>query len=117
MASFDSSEMLEAIEFIEKGDYLTAFQVLTSPALGDNRKAQRNLANLYHFGWGVSANGKKAVELYLGVARGNIREDHLSGLAYNNLATIYTTGLPGIDVDPEKAHQYLKQARELGFEM
>jgi TPR repeat protein len=117
MANFDSPEVVKAIEYIEKGNYSEAFRELTSPGVSDNPKAQCNLANLYHFGWGVSPDGKKAVELYLRVGGRNIRDEHLSGLAYNNLATIYMTGLPGIDPDTEKARQYSKQARELGFEM
>lgn len=117
MASFDSLEVLQALENIEKGNYSAALEALAPLAQAGNAKAQCNLANLYHFGWGVNIDGKKAVELYLRVAEQNIREGHLSGLAYNSLATIYVTGLPGIEPDPKKAHQYSKQARELGFEM
>src|SRR5437660_7746144 len=117
MASFDSPDLLEALENIEKHNYAVALDRLVVLAQADNPKAQCNLATLYHFGWGVNVDGRKAVELYLGVAEQNIREDHLSGLAYNNLATIYATGLPGMEPDLQKASQYLARARELGFEM
>jgi TPR repeat protein len=117
MASFDSPELLKALENIEKGNYSEAFESLVSLSQNSNPKAQCNLANLYHFGWGVKVDGKKAVELYLKVAQQNIREERLSGLAYQNLSTIYVTGLPEIEPDPERARDYFARARAMGFEM
>ena len=76
-----------------------------------------NMANLYHFGGGVRIDGEKAIELYSEVARQNILEEHLSGLACRNLATIYTTGLPQVRPDPQKAAEFSARAKELGFEM
>ena len=62
-------------------------------------------------------DGKKAVELYHKVAQQNIEEEYLSGLAYQNLSTIYITGLPGIKPDRERAAEFAACARQLGFEM
>jgi TPR repeat protein len=117
MSSFDSPELLRALHDIQQGNYSAAIEALTPLALGGNPKAQCNLANLYHFGWGVEADGRKAIELYYGVARQNIREERLSGVAYRNLATIYTTGLPNIAPDANKAADFSARARELGLEM
>jgi len=64
MASFDSPEMLRALESIEQGNYSYAFELLVPLAQTGNPKAQCNLANLYHFGWGVEVDAKKAIELY-----------------------------------------------------
>jgi TPR repeat protein len=115
MGRFDSPELLEAIENIEKGSYSAAFEALATLAQDGNPKAQCNLANLYHFGWGVKVDGKKAIELYLKVAQQNISEECLSGVAYQNLSTIYVTGLSEIAPDPERAREYAARAKELGI--
>src|ERR1700738_4553588 len=117
MASFDSPEMLKALKSIEEGNYSVAFEVLVPLAQTGNPKAQCNLANLYHFGWGVKIDAKKAIELYHKVAQQNIREEYLSGLAYQSLSTIYVTGLPGIQADGERAAEFAARAKELDFEM
>ncbi len=117
MASFDSPEMLRALESIEQGNYSNAFELLVPLAQTGNPKAQCNLANLYHFGWGVEVDAKKAIELYHRVAQQNIREQYLSGLAYQSLSTIYITGLPGIQPDGERAAEFAARAKELGVEM
>jgi hypothetical protein len=117
MAEFNSPEMIEAMDALEKRDYLLAFRLLESLAIAGNPKAQCNLAHLYHFGLGVKADGQKAVSLYRGVAQLEIREEHLSGIAYNNLATIYCGGVQDVVPDPEKVSEYRNRARELGFEM
>lgn len=117
MAVFDSPELLKALENIRQGNYSLAIQPLEALAQDGNPKAQCNLANLYHFGWGVSIDGRKAVELYSKVAQQDIQEEHLSGVACQNLATIYVTGLPEIEPDPQKAARFSVRARELGLEM
>ena len=117
MASFDSPEMLSAIASIERGEYSNAFELLVPLAQTENPKAQCNLANLYHFGCGVEVDAKKAIELYHRVAQQNIREEYLSGLAYQSLSAIYITGLPGIQPDAERAAEFAACAKELGFEM
>jgi len=117
MGKFDSPELVEALENIEKRNYAAAFETLLPLAEAKNPKAQCNLANLYHFGWGVRVDGLKAVELYLIVAKQRIREERLSGIACQNLATIYTTGLPGVEPDHEKAREFSNLAKMLGFAM
>ena len=117
MAIYDTPELLEALQNIEKGKYSAAFEVLASLSDAGNPKAQCNLANLYHFGWGVTADGNKAVELYSKVARRNILEEHLSALAYHNLSTLYICGAPGISPDHKQAASYSALAKELGFDM
>jgi TPR repeat protein len=117
MESFDTPELLEALQNIEKGNYSTAFEVLAHLADAGNPKAQCNLANLYHFGWGVIADGSKAAELYCKVARQNIHEERLSALAYHNLSTLYICCAPGIGPDRERGAAYSALAKELGFDM
>lgn len=117
MATFDCPEMVEAMNALEKRNYSLAFRLLNTLAKAGNPKAQCNLAALYNFGLGVNMDGRKAVELYLGVAEQEIREEHLSGVAYNNLATIYSGGVPDVVPDPKKASEYRNRAIALGFEM
>lgn len=117
MADFDSPEVLKAIDELEKGHHAEAFSLLVPLADAGNPKALCNLATLYHLGLGVQVDGRKAVELYSRVAEQNIRDGCLSGVAYNNLATIYVTGLPGIEPNDEKSREYLARARALGFQM
>lgn len=117
MASFDSPALRKAIEEFEKGNYLVAVEQMSLLADEGNPRAQCYLAIAYQFGFGVKVDGKRARQLFLRVAKQNIREGHLSAIAYNNLATLYFAGVPGIESDPEKGHMYLKRARELGFEM
>ena len=117
MANFDTPELLEALQSIDKGNYSAAFEALALLAEAGNPKAQCNLANLYHFGWGVTADGSKAAELYWAVARQNIHEGKLSALSYNNLSTLYICGAPGIEPDHERAAEYSALAKELGFGM
>lgn len=115
METFDSPEMLKAIEELESGNYPVAANLLVPLAEAGNPRAQCNLAALYSSGLGVTLNGPKAIELYASVAERGITEGHLSAIACNNLATIYLTGIPGVRPDPDKAQEYLNRARKLGF--
>jgi len=109
--------MLEAFEQVEKGNYEAAARLLKPLAESGNPRAQCNLAFLYSAGLGVPVDGPAAVALYEGVAAKEILQGHLSAIACNNLATIYTTGLPGVAADTDKAGDYLERARKLGFPM
>ena len=117
MAELNSPEMVEAMNALENKEYPLAFRLLQPLAEAGNPKAQCNLATLYHFGLGVDVDGQKAVKLYREVAEQGIRQEHLSGIAYNNLATIFVSGFPGIEADRQKADDYRNRARALGFEM
>jgi TPR repeat protein len=113
----DSEKLLKAIDELNSGNHAAAVMLLGPLADGDNLRAKCYLAHAYHLGLGVEMDGRKAVELYLSVAERNIQEGRLSALAYNNLATIYLTGAPGVQRDVEKGQRYLTRSRELGFEM
>jgi len=109
------TEIEAALDEIENKNYSVAVRLLVPLAEAGSPEAMCNLATLYQCGWGVAMDGKKAVALYERVAHLHIRETCLSGTAFNNLATIYTTGLPGVAPDPEKAKEYSQRAEQLGF--
>jgi TPR repeat protein len=117
MSNFDSTQIDQALSHLRAKDYVAAFNLLAPMADAGDPRAMCNLATLYQCGLGVSVDGIKAVELYLKVAEQNIRKDCLSGVAYNNLATIYGMGIPGVDRDPDKAQKYRGLAKNLGFDM
>jgi uncharacterized protein len=114
---FNSAEMLQAVEAIENRHYSDAFELLLPLAATGNPKAQLNLATLYHFGWGVEADGEKAVALYIAAAEQRISDEHVSSLAYHNLSTLYIGGCPGVAPNWESALKYCQLAKDLGFEM
>lgn len=109
--------MLQALEEYERGNYTSALDSFTVLAKEGNPKAKCYLAALYQFGLGTKTYLNKAIELYLEVAESCIHEGKLSGVAYNNLATIYRVGGPDVDQDNEKANKYAELAKSLGFEM
>ena len=106
-----------ALNQIQNKNYSAALRVLAPLVEAGNPEAICNLATLYQNGLGVKVDGLKAVELYLQVAEQNIRENCLSGIAYNNLATIYGMGIPGVKRDSERAQKYERLAKDLGFPM
>jgi uncharacterized protein len=114
---FNTQEVLRAIELIERGNYSSAFDLLVPLAQAGNPRAQCNLATLYHLGLGVTVDGQRAIDLYRKVAEQDIHEGHLSALACNNLATLFFTGLPGVERNTKEGQRYLARARALGFEM
>ncbi|SRR6266436_2113172 len=112
---FKYSDMEEVIDAIKNKNYSAALVLLAPLVEAGNPVAISNLATLYQCGLGVDANGEKAVELFLRVARQNVHEECVSGTAYHNLATIYTAGAPGVERDLVKAEEYEKLAEALGF--
>ena len=107
-------EIETALDAIENKDYSTALRLLAPLAEAGIPEAMCNLATLYQCGLGVEIDGKQAVALYERVARLEMINRSLSGIAFNNLATIHTTGLPGVEPNLEKAEEYRNRARQLG---
>lgn len=117
MSDAESKRLKDGVTEFEKQNYSVAFNLLQPLAEAGNPKAQCSLACMYHLGLGVETDGRKAIELYRAVAKQNIREGQLSGLAYSNLAAIYGTGAPGVDRDVELSRECRRLATELGFPM
>jgi len=110
-------EIESALLEVERKNYAAALGLLTPLAEAGNPKAQCNLATLYLCGLGVPMDAQRAISLYRKVAEQNILEGCLSGIAYNNLSTIYIAGAPGVERDRELAKKYRQLAKELGFGM
>jgi uncharacterized protein len=114
---YNQEDLDRGLAAIERRDYPAAFAILSDRAEQGNPKAQCNLADLYFFGWGTEANGKKAVELYLAVAGLGIAEEHLSALTYHSLSVLYIAGAPGVPPDAGKAAGYSALAEAAGWDM
>jgi uncharacterized protein len=110
-----NDELINAVKAYDESNFEIAFGLFKRLAELDIAEAQCYLATMYQCGLGVKENGMEAIKLYRTVAKRNIKKGSLSGIAYNNLATIYTTGLPDIPPDESKAKKYKNKAIELGF--
>jgi len=104
------------IKAFQEQNYDAAFRLLIPLAEGGNPQAQCYIASIYQGGFGVPVDGVKAVDWYLKAAAQEERTERISAIAYNNLATIYSTGLSGVRPDPRLAKKYWQRAAELGFE-
>jgi TPR repeat protein len=94
---------------IELPEFARAFKTLLPLAEAGVSEAQECIASMYELGCGVNTNGVEAVRWYeRAVAQG-------SGLAANNLCTLYTAGAVGVPADREKGQYWWKRTGELGF--
>ena len=107
----------EGIEAFQNEDFSKAYTLLMPLAKAGYAKAQCYIASLYQGGFGVPVNGAKAVEWYLLAAKQEEKDERVSATAYNNLGTIYSTGMPGVPADIGRAKECWRQAVELGFDM
>jgi TPR repeat protein len=106
-----------AIKAFEEQSYQEAYRLLIPLAEAGNPQAQCYIASMYQGGFGVPVDGAKAVEWYLKAAVQQDRTERISAVAYNNLGTIYSAGMPGVASDAQLAKEYWRKAVELGFEM
>lgn len=111
------SKLDDGLDAYQQGDYELALPLLLPVAEAGNAKAQCHIASMYEGGLGVPVDGQEAVKWYRRAAEHEDREGKISGIAYNNLATIFCTGMPGIPPDLALAKKYWRKAVELGFEM
>lgn len=109
------SDYDRAVAAMESGNYEEVRKLAEPMARSGHAGAQCLIASLYHLGLGVEAHGESAVYWYRLAGGQNERSGEISGLAYHNLATLYATGMPGVDRNVDEARRYLNLARELGF--
>lgn len=109
MAHFEQLNAAKAaMEADEYGQAIALLEPLCHEGVPD---AQSMLGVLYQIGIGVPGDGKRAVTLLRSAAEKGV------GLAAHNLATLYATGAPGIEPDPELSRHYLLMARNLGVNL
>ena len=111
------NKLIDGIDAYQQGDYDRAMQILLPLAEEGNAKAQCHVASMYQAGLGVTVDGHAAVKWYRRAAEQEDRSENISGVAYHNLAMIFTTGLPGVSPDPRFAKEYLRRASDLGVEL
>jgi uncharacterized protein len=102
---------------ISKVNYELAFSPVFPLAEAGNVTAQCHIASIYEGGLGVPIDEQEVVKWYRKAAEHEDRKGKISAIAYNNLASIFSTGMPGIPPDPPLAKKYWRKAVELGFEM
>lgn len=105
----------KGIRAFSKGNYTLALELLLPLAEAGNAKAQCYLGSMYQGGLGVPVDGQQAVKWFLRAAEQEVDAEHISATAYNNLATIYTTGVFGVNADTGLARGYAETAWRLGF--
>jgi TPR repeat protein len=110
-------DLENGIEAFQNEDYSKAFSLLMPLAEVGLAQAQCYIASMYHGGLGVPVDGSKAVKWYRKAAELRDTASHISAVAYNNLGTIYSTGMPGVSADHRLARKCWRQDAELGFEM
>lgn len=111
-------EQLEnGIKAFENDDFSRAFTLLSPLAQAGNAKAQCYIASMYQCGFGVPVDGSKAINWYRLAAEQQETKERVSATAYNNLGTIYSTGMLNMPANMSLAKEYWRKAAELGFEM
>ncbi|MGH8565173.1 MAG: tetratricopeptide repeat protein [Gammaproteobacteria bacterium] len=111
------SKLISGFDAYQQCDYERALRLLLPIAEAGSARAQCYIASMYQGGLGVPVDGQEAVKWYRKAAEQEDREGIISGTAYNNLATIFSAGMPGISPDLMLAKRYWGKAVELGFEM
>jgi TPR repeat protein len=86
-----------------------AFKTLLPLSEAGVSQAQECIASMYELGCSVDPNGIEAVRWYERAAAQG------SGLAANNLCTLYAVGSAGVPADREKERDWWKRTEELGF--
>lgn len=107
----------DGVTAFDNEEFSKSYDLLLPLAEEGNATAQCYIASMYQGGLGIPLDSNKAIEWYLKSAEQSVKEGHVSGTAYNNLAGIYSVGMPGVSANPDLAKEYWKRAEELGFEM
>ncbi len=92
----------------EKGDYATAFNF----AIEDSQKTKgftlNAIGTMYHFGYGVELDYKRAKDLYERAL------EYGNGEAANHLARLYANG-EGVEKNPVRAREYYILSCDKGY--
>lgn len=104
------NDLENALLAIAEERYSYAVTLLRPLVDEGNAEATANLGFLYQVGFGVGRDVKQAVCLLTRAAELGV------GLAAHNLGTLYLTGYPDIEFNPEQSQRWFQRARELGFD-
>lgn len=91
--------------------YTKAFHLLMPFAEQGDAEAQCAIGSMYQLGLGIPPDGQAARRWYLQAG------ERGSGLAYNNLATLFMVGCVNLEADMEQARIYRHKAAENGFDI
>jgi len=111
----DRTPLEKAHDEFGAGNFSAALALLKPLVELGDPIATCNLASMYFCGLGVAVDGRKALDILHKIADQNIDEGCASGLACNELATLYAVGTWDVDPDPSLARKYRLRSEELGF--
>jgi TPR repeat protein len=109
VVSGEHNDLQDGFFEYQDGNYTKALHLLLPCAEEGKIVAQCLIGSLYQLGFGTHLNGPEAVKWYFKAGRQGC------GLAYHNLATIYSGTLPDVAPDSEKAGEYRAKATANGF--
>ncbi len=108
-----NQHLLEAMQALERKDYKGALRAYQVAAEEGNPAALVGLAEIYLAGFGVEQDDLRAESLLLKVVSDGTVERSTAALAWNNLATLYTTGAKHVQPNPERAAECVAQVKLL----
>jgi TPR repeat protein len=98
-----------AFEAFDRKDYEAVLQYALPYASKGDPDAQCIVSLLYQSGFGVKRDFGEAERWLLKAAEQD------SGVAWNNLGSLYASRFPGLSRGPEGARECYQRAKELGF--
>lgn len=111
----ERKDLQEGIQAFDCEDYASAFSLLLP--LAEAGWAQGYMALMYMGGLGVPPDGPRAVRWFRQMGEQKEQKDKISAVAYHNLGTLYSTGMPSVPVDRRRARECWRRAAELGSEL
>lgn len=92
----------------EKGDYATAFNFVIEDSQKTKGFTLNAIGTMYHFGYGVEVDYKRAKDLYERAL------EYGNGEAANHLGRLYLNG-EGVEKNPVRAREYYKLSCDNGY--
>ncbi len=106
---FEMSSLSTAKSAFQRGQYSVALSALLFWAEQGDAEAQCLVGNIYHLGLETPVDARKAATWYFAAAAQG------SGLASNNLSTLFLVGAEGFPADAATAEKWRQKAIEQGF--
>ncbi len=110
-------DLVNGVKAFDNEECETSMRLLKPLADKGCAQAQCYVGSMYMGGFGVAIDVYEAVKWLKLSAEQEEMEGKVSAISYNNLASIYSSGLEDIGKDSELAKKYWKKSEKLGFDM